>query len=507
MKALLLHSDRDFDLMQEAPSHAADLTQDLALDTLFDAMAGGDAFVREVARKVLLAGHRNDIATILHRQQIVRDSLLNPHTVRALYGLAVETIEQRKKSWYGIFSTYPPAVLHGAIDLMQMFVTMLKRLRAIAEAHADRFGSPGFSALFATVQREFDDAYFARVEAHLKDLRFAGGVLMSAALGHGNEGRDYVLHQPPERRERWLAWLPGRRAPSCTFHLAPRDEAGARALGDLRNRGINLVANALAQSADHILSFFDMLRTELAFYVGCLNLRERLAALGVPICLPQPHPAGARKLRFGELRDACLALTMGRTVVSNTLDADGRRVAIITGANQGGKSSFLRALGLAQLMLQAGMFVAAESFAGELAAGLFTHYRREEDATMRMGKFDEELSRISVIVDALVPHAFVLFNESFAATNEREGSEVARQIVTALLDHDVKVFFVTHLYEFARGLFASARPDALFLRAERLGDGTRTFRLVPGEPLATSHGEDLYREIFAAGTQRTERLA
>ena len=62
------------------------------------------------------------------------------------------------------------------------------------------------------------------------------------------------------------------RPPAYTFHLAPRDEAGAKALGELTDQGLNLVANALSQSNDHILSFFAMLRTELAFYIGCLNL-------------------------------------------------------------------------------------------------------------------------------------------------------------------------------------------------------------------------------------------
>jgi DNA mismatch repair ATPase MutS len=94
----------------------------------------------------------------------------------------------------------------------------------------------------------------------------------------------------------------------------------------------------------------------------------------------------------------------------------------------------------------------------------------------------------------------LLFNESFAATNEREGSEIAKQIVSALLEKRVKVFYVTHLYEFARGFFNRSTDGALFLRAERRPDGTRTFRLVEGEPLETSYGEDLYKEVFAAET-------
>ena len=91
------------------------------------------------------------------------------------------------------------------------------------------------------------------------------------------------------------------RPPAYTFHLPPRDESGANALGELRDRGLNLVANALAQSNDHILSFFAMLRTELAFYIGCLNLREQLAKKGQPISFPTPAALGERKLTFARI--------------------------------------------------------------------------------------------------------------------------------------------------------------------------------------------------------------
>ena len=148
------------------------------------------------------------------------------------------------------------------------------------------------------------------------------------------------------------------------------------------------------------------------------------------------------------------------------------------------------------------MFVAAESFSADLCRGLFTHYKREEDATMKSGKFDEELSRMSDIVNALTPHSMLLFNESFAATNEREGSEIARQIVRALMETSAKVFFVTHLYEFAHGLSEQKMDNALFLRAERHADGRRTFKLLEGEPLQTSFGADLYEEIFGGAAAR-----
>jgi DNA mismatch repair ATPase MutS len=266
----------------------------------------------------------------------------------------------------------------------------------------------------------------------------------------------------------------------------------------MHSHGISRVAVAMARSVAHVESFFEMLRMELPFYVGCLNLHERLVSKGEPMCFPRPLEAGTRRQGFAGLYDPCLSLLLERRAVGNATDADGKSLVIITGANQGGKSIFLRSIGLAQMMMQCGMFVAAESFSAELCSGVVTHYKREEDPTMKSGKLDEELARMSDIVDHLQPNAMLLCNESFAATNEREGSEIARQIACAMLEMCIKVFFVTHRYEFARGFFGKKAKDVLFLRAERLADGKRTFRLIEGEPLETSYGEDLYRETFEA---------
>ena len=495
MRALLMHRDRDFDLRQELPRHQAVLVQDLELGTLLRAMADDDELVHDVARRALLLGPENDLDTILYRQEVAKDCLENAAVVRELYDIAVAAITSHKR-YFGFFTRYPAGILRDSIDVLTLFMDALRKLRGIADAHAGRFASTGFAALFAMLQQEFTDEYLARIQDHLTDLRFKRGVLLSAELGRDNEGVNYALRLPRHRRRNWLRRLVDKSPPAFTYRLAERDEAGARALGELRDRGINLVANALAQSADHVLSFFSMLRTELAFYVGCLNLHDKLSRLGAPTCFARPEAPASRRLHGSGLYDVSLALTMRRSVVGNSLEADGKDLVIITGANQGGKSSFLRSIGQAQLMMQAGMFVGAESFAAELCSGLFTHYRREEDATMTRGKLEEELGRMSDIVEALSPNSMLLFNESFASTNEREGSEIASQIVHALLEKGIKVFFVTHLYEFARGCF-DRRLGALFLRAERQADGTRTFKLVEGEPLSTSYGGDLYREIFA----------
>lgn len=495
MKALLMHPDRDFDGDQPLPKQSNTLSQDLELSTLWTAMADGDDFLLDVARKATLLSLGNDAATVQHRQRVLADAIRNPADVRALYALAVEAIEGRKKFWFGVFMNYPSGILRSSVDLMQFFVGMLHKLRAFAERRSTVFESPGLSTLFTMLRAEFGDDYIANVEWHLKRLKFDGGVLISASLGRGNEDVGYVLRLPPDKLPLWQR-LFRKGPPEFGFRLHERDEAGARMLGELQDRGVNLVSNALAQSCDHVLSFFQMLRTELAFYVACLNLHDKLTAAQAPWSFPAMAEPGELRFRCTDLRDACLVLKIGSTVVGNAVEADGRGLIVVTGANQGGKSSFLRACGVAQLMMQAGMFVCAQAYSGERCTGLFTHYKREEDASLKSGKLDEELARLNEIAEGIRPGGQFLSNESFASTNEREGSEIARQTVCALRERNIKVIAVTHLFDFANRLAGEHRDDALFLRAERREDGSRPFKLVVGEALSTSFGEDLYAQVF-----------
>ena len=352
---------------------------------------------------------------------------------------------------------------------------------------------------------ELDAEYFQIVDAHLKELRFRRGVLISGRLGKGNKGVGYVLRKPEEQG--WMQRLPIGARRGYSFTIADRDESGLRALGELEGRGINLVAGAAAQSADHILSFFTMLSAELGFYVGALNLRDRLVATGHAVNFPVPLDPDRPVLFARGLQEPCLALTIDGKVGGNDVNAEGKSLVMITGANQGGKSTFLRSVGLAQLMMQSGMFVAAESFRANVCGAVFTHYGREEDATMASGKLDEELSRMSDIADRIARNCLLLCNESFASTNEREGSEIARQVVQALTESGVKVLFVTHLFDLAHGFYRQELETALFLRAERDPDGNRTFRLLEGEPLSTSYGEDSFRRIFGRETDSASETA
>jgi hypothetical protein len=501
VKVHLMYADRDFDPGAALPVDEPDLAADLELGVLLDAMADGDKFLLAIARQGLHSG-LSVPAEITYRQHVLADCVAQPSVVRDLYDLAVNAAEAERHVFAFLFRASPDTILGRSRQVMELYLASLHRLADLAARHAADFRSPGFTRFFATIASELTSGYFAEMEGRLSELEFKRGTLMSARLAGGGKGTGYVLRRHPPVRG-WRDRLPGRSRASYSFSIPERDDAGARTLSALTSRAVNETANSVAQSADHVKGFFGLLREELAFYLGCLNLRTRLIACGQPVCYPVPV-GGADRLEACGLYDASLALTLDGPVTGNDVAADGRRLVMITGANQGGKSTFLRAVGQAQLMLQAGMFVPAAELAASVCTGVFTHYKREEDATMERGKLDEELDRMSAITDRITPGALLLCNESFASTNEREGSQIAREIIRAMTEAGIRIVFVTHLYDLAESIHERGDARVLFLRAQREPDGNRTYRLLAGAPLPTSYGEDLYRETF--GDRRTATL-
>ncbi len=505
MKAFLMYKDQDFDLDVVLPPNSSDVVQDLELNALFEAMARGDEFLFGVV-KVAVLSSMHDPSAITYRQQILLDCIENQDAIRNIYGLAVEAIEGEGRIWPS-YGKSPGSILYRSVQALELFFDVLKRLRQVAQTDGNKFRSEGFDRFFKMLLHELDDAYFREIEDHLVRLKAENDLVMSAELGKGNKASQYVLRRPVDEKRSWIEQIFGKKVLGYSFEIPPRDEAGHEALRNLRERGINSVANALMQSTDHILSFFTLLRIELGFYVGCLNLYQRLAQRKRRTCIPLVSTQERILLSAKGLYDVCLSLRLDGQIIGNDLKADNKRLVIITGANQGGKSTFLRSIGLAHLMMQCGMFVAADNFSASVCLGVYTHFKRKEDATMKSGKLDEELKRMSEIVDHVKPVAILLCNESFSSTNEREGSEIARQIITALEESGIRVFFVTFLFDFAQEVYEEKKYDSLFLRAERQPNGERTFKIVEGEPLSTGFGEDLYKRIFGSPRAQAAQIA
>ncbi len=495
MNSFLMYRDKDFNLEQELCSNAEILISDLELDTIFEAFSASDEYIKNVAKVAMLTNLKS-IEDIRYRQEILKDTINNFEIINEIYQINNEAIEKEKSIFFAFFRKYPDVILHSSIKRIDISVKYLKRIKDILKLSSHSFKSDGFKNFINMLENELSDEYIKKLEIYLKDLRLREGVVVYFELKVGVKPKKYILYKEKKQNINWMQKLFRKRDKNFRFCIDSRDESGSRIISELKNQGINGVANTLALTADHLKNFLNILKSELAFYAGCANLHKYLTSLNINMTFPMPYESNKRVENFEALQDISLILIKKSSVVENSLKADKKDLFIITGANKGGKTSYLRSVAIANLMMQSGMFVTAKKFDCNISENFFTHFKKDEDNSLKSGKFDEELKRMSEIVENITPNSLMIFNESFAATNESEGSLIATDIVNAFLDKNIKIFFITHMYSFAEKFLKKGSKSTIFLRAGRDETGKRSYKIKEGVPLKTSFGEDIYKKIF-----------
>ncbi|BAB59815.1 DNA mismatch repair protein [MutS] [Thermoplasma volcanium GSS1] len=494
MNVDLLFNDTDGRVNESVPWNSNDLEKDLDLEILYNVMAGKDTYVFDVCRRTIL-NSVNDKSTIIYRQDVLKDAIRNQNIIRKIYSTIVTAESEAKRSYFWISRSNPEFALHESISILKIYLTAIENIRDVGREALPLLHSNGLKQLFTMIMQEFNHEYVAEVLNHLEILRFHNGISVRGSLGFANSLIGYNLLMPDAKSNKILDKISLIRERHYTYVLPDRDEIGAQELADMRAKSIRETAAILTESAQNVLAFIDRIKEGVAFYLGCLNLLDELTKIGAPISFPVPENNENNGMYYTGIYDVALCLRTKTVPVRNSLSAEHDSIIFITGANRGGKSTLLRAIGQAQLMMQCGMFVAAESFSAYIASGIFTHFKREEDSGMSMGKLEEEMNRMSLIIDHIKAGGRLFLNESFSSTNVREGSEIAKQVINALLDSGVKVIFVTHFNELAESYLGSVY-NPTFLRAERLDNGKRTFKILQADPITTSFGYDIFLKVF-----------
>ena len=467
---------------------------DLGLHRVIDIAGGGDDFVTGAMRSTILHAVA-DPTVIAHRHAVLTDCCTHPDLTREVYAIATTASTVRR--WPSRAGRRAGGTLVLAAAPFAAQLELLRRLRTLLHHHASGLSATGWTELVATTAR-FDDAYLDAVCTQLTTLQLEHGIEFDASLGIGNTMTDIVLREPPRTR-RVRRGFP---RTADVFEAIVDGDSNNDPVTALKDRALQALADVVSGAADELHHFFTRLREQIAFYLGCLTLRDHLDRAAVPYCLPHPHPPGAPLLRCRGLRDITLTLTTPPAgsattpVTGNDLDADGRTLLVITGANNGGKSTFLRSLGAAQVMMQSGLFVLADRFAADLRDSVFTHFVDDEDRTLSHGKLVAELVRMNTVVDRIGRHGLLLCNEAFASTAARDATAITEPLLRAFTEAGTKVVTVTHLYDYAHARHARAYPGDLFLHAERTPEGHRTHRIVAGAPSPGGHADDLFAHVF-----------
>jgi DNA mismatch repair protein MutS2 len=213
--------------------------------------------------------------------------------------------------------------------------------------------------------------------------------------------------------------------------------------------------------------------------LASLSLRDRAQAEGLAMSLPEIGEAGGPMELVGLFNPLLLAAGI-RPVACDVRAAPGA-VVVVTGPNSGGKTRFLQAVAIAQMLTCAGLFAPVASGRVPRAPGLFASLYEEPRPDAPEGHLGMELLRIRRLFERLDLGSVVVLDELCSGTNPSEGEEIARLVLSLLPDLGVHAFVTTHLLQFAAGLAAERGIAALdFLQVELDAHERPTYRFVPG---------------------------
>ncbi len=268
--------------------------------------------------------------------------------------------------------------------------------------------------------------------------------------------------------------------------------------------------------------FLAGLSDEMAFYLAAVRLMQQLQAHGLPWCRPEVVPMTERVCELQDGYNLNLALhLMGRAEVNNVvvrndvrMDKTGR-ILILTGPNQGGKTTYVQMVGLCQILAQWGLWVPAKQARMSPVDGIYTHYPIEESSAKTTGRFGDEAQRLSDIFTEATRYSLILLNESLASTNSGESLYIAQDLVRILKRMDTRAIFATHLHELAADVASlndQTPGDSLVVslvasRIESGADGTqRSYKITQGQPMGRSYAREIASKYGIGYEQLMSRL-
>jgi DNA mismatch repair protein MutS len=260
---------------------------------------------------------------------------------------------------------------------------------------------------------------------------------------------------------------------------------------------------ALNRYAHVYTGYMTNIMPEIVFYLGFTRLYKKLMKNKMPCCRPTIAKSGDRLCDITDAYNINLALHMIHTgydpsieIVKNHMSfGDGGRVLIITGPNRGGKTVYTQAVGLAQVLFQAGVFVPGTSAVISPADNIFSHFPVDESQTVELGRLGEETKRLGEIFHDSTRLSLVLLNESLTSTSYTEGLYLAQEVVRAIRYLGARAIFNTHMHELAESvgmLNNKTTGDSVILSMiTGIIEGKRSYIVEPGAPLGKSYAMDI----------------
>ena len=309
------------------------------------------------------------------------------------------------------------------------------------------------------------------------------------------------------------------------FEKFVQDEVKAQECNFDKNRGINHVNAKILEfvgklnpdiflqlqefcekSVDFIDETFLLFATEVEFYISYLSYINVVQKQGVSFCFPKISENN-KEIQVKDGFDLALAYSLSfekKRVVSNDyLLENQERIMVVSGANQGGKSTFSRAFGQINYLAKLGLLVPASKANIFLVDKIFTHFEKEEEIGTLSSKLQVDLLRIHAIFEKATPKSLVILNEIFSSTSLQDSMFLSKKIMEKIDKLDLFCIWVTFVYKLNE---MSEKTISMTSVTHEKEIESRTYKIIKKSPDGKAYAKTLARKYNLSYEQILQRI-
>lgn len=431
----------------------------------------------------------DDADIIKYRQDAIDDFINIKTLLPTLYSTITDMLTNDRANVHNIESVQSFTALNGQIAALDCYIECIDRLHEFYCKNKDSIKSEAITKLFS----HFEDIYSSDDYSHIKEcmtelhkavdnrvrsvtvainfdeemLPVSAGIVDYSTVPAGIKPSvfDRIIYRGakfPEtivKGKLYTKYIPTKTVTNET-DINEVDKALFNELERITDRYIRTLSDAMATYRKIGFEEIYALETQLDFYSGVVRFIESAAARGIELCRPEILPADKRYCEIKGLFDVAFykrisAINHDKTgdkliVRNDIIFDDSARFYILTGANNGGKTTFVRAVGICQLLSQAGLYAPARECKISLCDYIYTNFPKEEEVGINSSRFTTEIKEFKEISKTITNQSLLLMNESIQSTTPKECVEIASELVKIFAIIGARGVFATHLTDIAR---------------------------------------------------------